>query len=266
MAKGRLWTEHELVLALDLYCRTPFGRLHRTNPEIVRLSSAINRSADAVAMKCCNFASLDPTEQARGIRGLSSTSKADIEVFTRFANDLVALDQAYILASSQLSADPFLESRANRTPEWNHNDSWNRLEAKTSTESMQLKRVRHLQSLYRQVVMASYDSACAVCNFSVLALLDAAHIVPWSVETSGRLDPCNGVALCCLHHRAFDAGLMGINECGCICIADEVRLKDVPLIHRVAILQLDGRLIRNPQRFKPAPSAFAYHYEHVFHS
>ena len=58
MANNR--QEDELLLTLHLYCRTPFGKLHQTNPEIIKLAQIIGRTPSAVAMKACNFASLDP--------------------------------------------------------------------------------------------------------------------------------------------------------------------------------------------------------------
>lgn len=55
------WQEDELLLTLHLYCRTPFGKLHKTNPDIIQLANTIGRSPSAVALKAVNFASLDPS-------------------------------------------------------------------------------------------------------------------------------------------------------------------------------------------------------------
>jgi hypothetical protein len=30
---GKLWTRDETLVAFNLYCRTPFGRLHARSPE-----------------------------------------------------------------------------------------------------------------------------------------------------------------------------------------------------------------------------------------
>ncbi|MDF8335267.1 hypothetical protein [Novosphingobium cyanobacteriorum] len=54
------WSEEETVLALYLYLQLPFGKLHSGNPEIQQLAAALGRSSSSVAMKLCNFASLDP--------------------------------------------------------------------------------------------------------------------------------------------------------------------------------------------------------------
>ena len=72
MSERRRWSRAELLVAFRLYCRTPFGRLHQHNPEIIDLGQRLGRTTSAVAMKACNFASLDPAQQARGIRALGS--------------------------------------------------------------------------------------------------------------------------------------------------------------------------------------------------
>src|SRR3954471_1312521 len=84
---GRPWTRDETLAALNLYCRTPFGRLHARNPEIAALAKALNRTPSSVAMKCCNLASFDPAQRARGIRGLSKASQLDEAVWTEFHRD-----------------------------------------------------------------------------------------------------------------------------------------------------------------------------------
>src|SRR5688572_26527990 len=68
------WTRDQLLLALRLYMRMPFGRLHGRNPEIIELAEKIGRTSNALAMKACNFASLDPALRLTDRRGLSGSS------------------------------------------------------------------------------------------------------------------------------------------------------------------------------------------------
>jgi hypothetical protein len=70
MPRADLWTRDQLLLALRLYLRLPFGKLHALNPEIIDLAKHLGRTPGALAMKACNFATLDPAIQARGVRGL----------------------------------------------------------------------------------------------------------------------------------------------------------------------------------------------------
>ena len=88
MKKGqKLWSREELILAINLYCKLPFGKLHKGNPDIVKLSSLIGRTPSAVAYKLVNFSSLDPSLQARGIKGASNVSKLDKEIWNEFYMD-----------------------------------------------------------------------------------------------------------------------------------------------------------------------------------
>ncbi|MFN2475341.1 MAG: hypothetical protein ABR526_03250 [Chthoniobacterales bacterium] len=85
--KGRMWSRDELVVAMNLYCKLPFGQLHERNPVIIQLASKLHRTSGSVAMKLCNFASLDPVQQARGIKGLSGTSAGDRAIWDEFNRD-----------------------------------------------------------------------------------------------------------------------------------------------------------------------------------
>ncbi|MDB5384736.1 MAG: endonuclease [Planctomycetaceae bacterium] len=63
---SRKWTRDELLLAMNLYCQLPFGKLHQHNPEIIQLAAALDRTPSSIAMKLVNLASLDPLHQQRG--------------------------------------------------------------------------------------------------------------------------------------------------------------------------------------------------------
>lgn len=80
----RAWTREESILAFNLYCKIPFGKIHNHNPAIVQLSKILNRTPSSVSMKMCNFASHDPTHQKRSIRGLSHGSKLDKLIWDEF--------------------------------------------------------------------------------------------------------------------------------------------------------------------------------------
>jgi putative restriction endonuclease len=61
---------------------------------------------------------------------------------------------------------------------------------------------------FRFTVMKRYGAVCAVCDVRIPELLEAAHLVPW--ERGGTDDPRNGLVLCALHHRAFDARMFAM--------------------------------------------------------
>lgn len=66
---------------------------------------------------------------------------------------------------------------------------------------------RRGQENFRLRVLTVYDYCCAACEVQ-LDLVDAAHIIPVPVGGSNRTS--NGLALCSLHHAAYDRGLIGI--------------------------------------------------------
>ncbi len=64
------------------------------------------------------------------------------------------------------------------------------------------------QAAFRQRVLRAYTKSCAVCRLRHSELLDAAHIVADASE--GRAAVSNGLALCKLHHAAFDRNIIGM--------------------------------------------------------
>ncbi len=58
-------------------------------------------------------------------------------------------------------------------------------------------------------VFRRYGPQCAVCDVSVMGLLDAAHLRAY--RDKGSDDPRNGLVLCATHHRAFDKRLFTID-------------------------------------------------------
>ena len=71
-----------------------------------------------------------------------------------------------------------------------------------------LVRQRVHQPLFRQRVLEAYARQCALCHLRHAELLEAAHIR----EDSDGGEPIvpNGVAMCAIHHKAFDHAVLGI--------------------------------------------------------
>ena len=78
------WARDELIIAMNLYCKLPFGQLDHRTPIIIEVAGKLGRTSSSLAMKLSNFTSLDPVQQARGIRGLSGASKADRKIWEEF--------------------------------------------------------------------------------------------------------------------------------------------------------------------------------------
>lgn len=65
------------------------------------------------------------------------------------------------------------------------------------------------QPLFASQVMLAYETRCAVCSLNHRQLLDAAHIIPDSDPRGLPIVP-NGLALCKIHHAAYDQNILGI--------------------------------------------------------
>lgn len=74
----------------------------------------------------------------------------------------------------------------------------------------QLVRKRLHQRDFRSNVMFAYGTRCSVCSLGHAQLLDAAHIL--GDARGGSAEVSNGLALCKIHHSAYDANLLGVDQ------------------------------------------------------
>ena len=65
------------------------------------------------------------------------------------------------------------------------------------------------QATFRDRVLRAYRNQCAICRLRHIELLDAAHILPDS-DPRGEPVVSNGLALCKLHHAAYDRQVLGV--------------------------------------------------------
>ncbi|MQA87655.1 MAG: HNH endonuclease [Streptosporangiales bacterium] len=72
-----------------------------------------------------------------------------------------------------------------------------------------LTRLRLHQQVFRARVLQAYARTCAMCRLRVVDLVDAAHILPDGHPRGAPVVP-NGLALCKIHHAAFDRHILGI--------------------------------------------------------
>ena len=127
-------------------------------------------------------------------------------------------------------------------------------------------RARVNQGFFRSAVLAAYGARCCITGLSITKLLNASHIVPWSVDTANRTNPQNGLCLNAIHDRAFDCGLLTITTDLKVKLSHKVSgaVADVAAID--LLLRYEGGSISLPSRFVPHPSFLLYHNEKVFQS
>ena len=114
---------------------------------------------------------------------------------------------------------------------------------KTYVESRVQRRLH--QAPFRNNILAAYRERCAVCVLRLRPLLDAAHVIPDVVPTS-TLTANDGLALCAIHHRAFDAGILRYDD------RYRVQIELPAGAHRgegeeAMLLQFDGRPLTLPR-------------------
>lgn len=199
------WTRDQLLAALNLYHRTPFGRQHSTNPHIIEFAEIIDRSPAAVAMKLNNFTSLDPAELGRGIKGLTGASRADRAIWDEFAgrmNDLAVQSESALERFGAVTKNDCPTSTAPDQDQLSSGPS----------ETFGTVKIRRQQSFFRRAVLASYGYSCCITGNPVAELLRASHIIPWAENEERRADPTNGLALAATFDAAFDRGLISFDE------------------------------------------------------
>ena len=250
----KLWTRDELILAINLYCKLPFGKIHSRNPEIVTLANLIERTPSSVAYKLVNFASLDPSLQARGIKGASNASKLDTEIWNEFFNnwDTLPYESEKLLANLQHTSIEQL----------NHISE---LELpKEGKTREQLVKVRVNQSFFRRSILASYNNTCCITGIQQPEFLIAGHIKPWSLDEKNRLNPRNGIAINALHDKAIESGLLTITQDFKIQISSLLKKQNKLQSIQDYFLKYDNQSIKLPSRFLPDKTFLDYHNQHCF--
>jgi putative restriction endonuclease len=117
--------------------------------------------------------------------------------------------------------------------------------------TVQAKKRIH-QETFRLHVLNAYEHRCAICRLPRSELLQASHILP-DRDERGVPEVPNGLALCHLHHGAFDADLLGIRPDGHIELSPELReTHDGPTLEH-ALKAFDGRPLHKPTRREQWP-------------
>lgn len=246
----KLWTREELILAINLYCKLPFGKMHKGTPEIIKFAEMIGRTPSSIALKLGNFASFDPTLKERGIKGASNASKLDKAVWDEFYNNW----DAALIASEELLAKQ-KHSTITKINKIDLSDL-----PTEGREKERLVKTRVNQSIFRTVVLATYNNACCITGINATELLIASHIVPWSKDEKNRLNPMNGLCLNALHDKAFDAGLITISASDyTIKVSSKLKKKNAPSSIDENFIKLDGKEMLLPDKFLPAKELLKMH-------
>ncbi len=118
------------------------------------------------------------------------------------------------------------------------------------------------QVAFREWVLRAYRESCTLCRLHHVPLLDAAHITPDS-DPEGEPLVSNGLALCKLHHAAFDSFFFAVRPDYTIEVRPSILTEsDGPMLV-VGLQQIHGQKIHLPHRavHLPDPARLARRYE-----
>jgi hypothetical protein len=129
---------------------------------------------------------------------------------------------------------------------------------------------------FKQAIREAYDFKCAVCGMKIYSPntlqweVEAAHIVPHS--RYGKDDLLNGLALCRLHHWAFDVGWFTLEDNFNILASSKIndlssefgRLGKYDFIRHLSIENL-RIFLPSEREIYPHHNAIKWHRENVFY-
>jgi hypothetical protein len=129
---------------------------------------------------------------------------------------------------------------------------------------------------FRQAIKEAYDFKCAVCGMKIYSPhtlqweVEAAHIVPH--RSNGKDDILNGLALCRLHHWAFDVGWFTLEDNFQILASRKIQDLSADFgkmgnYDFMGQLSKENLIISLPeeQDIHPHPNAIKWHRENIFY-
>jgi putative restriction endonuclease len=247
------WSREETIVALNYYCKIPFGSIHTRNPEIGKIANLLGRTPASIVMKLGNFGSFDPELKKRGVKGLINASKLDKEIWDEFNNNWEELAYKSELLISNLLGKSLdaIESPAVK-------------DLPIGRERESLVKTRVNQNFFRSTILASYHNRCCITGLNIPKLLVASHIIPWSKSEKDRMDPRNGLCLNALHDKAFDKGLITITPEFKILVSSHLLDIKPEDIFEKFFHDLNGGKMILPDRFVPHREFLEYHNKEIF--
>lgn len=95
------------------------------------------------------------------------------------------------------------------------------------TEAEVKTKIRIGQQKFRKNLIPLWDHKCAVCGIELPELLRASHSKSWKDSTDfERVDPYNGVLLCCNHDALYDKGFITFDGKGRMQVSSQIPESD----------------------------------------
>lgn len=250
MTKSPNWTREELILAFNLYLKIPFGKMHKGNPDVIKLAEILGRrTPDSVAMRLTNFASVDPYHQERGIKGMDGGRWQVQPIWDEFIGD----QEELVFESERILAE-----YQHTTVEDVYPDITFDLKDLKGDVKVRAVKTRVNQHIFRLMVLKTYANRCAVSAINLPDLLVAGHIVPWSVDERERLNPANGICLSHLYDRAYEQGLICIDTDYKLLVSRRLKAEADKEFYQQFFGRFEYQCIRLPKTYKPRRDFLEY--------
>lgn len=230
------------------------------------MARLLGRTPSAISMRCCNYVQFDPVESKR-VKGFTRVAKLDRTIFTEINGDW----ENFAVICEQLLEQyrkQYVRLNKNKKDTLLASPTWEKeVELPFGSVKKQMLNTRIGQRFFREAVLSAYNHQCCITGLRHDALLVASHIKPWkdSDLKTERTNPRNGLCLSPLYDRAFDAGLMTIDEQYRIVFDRQIYDCAENKIVKHLFKQYEGKFINLPERFAPEQLFLAYHRNHVFH-
>jgi putative restriction endonuclease len=251
----KYWSKEELILAFNLYLKIPFGKMHRSNPDVIELATIIGRTPGSVAMRLSNFASIDPYHQQRGVGGLPGGKKQCQPIWDEFNDHREAL----IYESERIRAE-----KEGLTIEEKYAPILKDVASYKGEDKLRAVKTRVNQNVFRQMILSSYENKCIISGIDIPELLVASHIIPWAQNEKERLNPENGLCLSSLYDRAYDRGLIGITADHKVVLAPKLQVNVEKPYYEHYFQPLNKLQVRFTGRYVPKKEFLEYHLDEVF--
>ena len=251
---GKKWSEDETILAYYYYCQIPFGKIHKNNPEVIRIAKMLGRTPSSVTLKMGNLGHFDPELQKRDISGLSNASKTDAAIVDAFRSnwDELTIRAKTIENSLVIETSDGLDYIIEEFPDGLDKDT--------------IVKQRINQHFFRNAVLSSYQNSCCITGINTSSLLVASHIKPWSKSDphTERTNPSNGLCLNVLHDKAFDRGLITVLPDFSIRVSSELKRNASKNENYQWLVGCDRTRITLPEKFIPDKQFLEYHNDVIF--
>ncbi|MCH4082593.1 MAG: HNH endonuclease [Atopobiaceae bacterium] len=250
---NRNWSVDETRAAFALYLQLPSGKWDKNNDVVKELASKLGRTPGAVVFKLGNLRSRDPQKESKG---LVNASKLDQQIWDEYEQNPEKTVQAAVAS---------LDSIMGSSLEPEHIPEYSEFDLYLGEDMTVITTARVNQTYFRNSLIENYGGKCCLTGLSLPSLLVASHIKPWKAsDEHEKVAADNGILIDALHDKAFDKGLMTLDDSNGILrfvVSEKVSKDDASMR---LIWAYNGQELRVPRRFPPRHEFIEYHNDMIF--